>query len=81
MYRTGTVLHVWKNYVVRGDSITELDRDEWLERLTANAEVVLVPGSIPVFSDTVESEGRQMKQFWIKYIWKNPKNPPVLLWN
>ncbi len=25
-------------------------------------------GSIPATSDTVESEGRQMKQCWIKYI-------------
>ncbi len=28
----------------------------------------LVMGSIPASSDTVESEGRQMKQCWIKYI-------------
>jgi hypothetical protein len=35
---------------------------EWLERLTANAEVATVRGSIPAISDTVESEGRQMKQ-------------------
>jgi hypothetical protein len=34
-----------------------------------NAESVLNPAS----SDTVESEWRQMKQCWIKYI-KNPKN-------
>jgi hypothetical protein len=33
-------------------------------------------GSIPAFSDTVESEGRQMKQCRIQYIEKN-KNPPV----
>ncbi len=36
---------------------------EWLERLTANVEVATVLGSIPASSDTVESEGRQMKQF------------------
>ncbi len=35
---------------------------EWLERLTVNAVVVSVLGSIPESSDTVESEGRQMKQ-------------------
>jgi hypothetical protein len=35
---------------------------EWLERLTANSEVATVLGSIPASSDTVESEGRQMKQ-------------------
>jgi hypothetical protein len=34
----------------------------WLERLTANAVVATVLGSIPTFSDTVESEGQQMKQ-------------------
>jgi len=33
----------------------------WLERLAVNAKVL---GSIPVSSDTVESEGRQMKQCW-----------------
>ncbi len=52
------------------------DLAEWLDRLTANAEVATVLGSIPASSDTVESEGRQMKQCWIKYI-KNKKNPPV----
>ncbi len=34
----------------------------WLERLTANAKVATVLGSIPASSDTVDSEGRQMKQ-------------------
>ncbi len=38
------------------------DLAEWLERLTANAEVATVLGSIPASFDTVESEGRQMKQ-------------------
>ncbi len=41
--------------------------DEWLERLTANAEVATVLGSIPASSDTVESEERQMKQCWNQY--------------
>jgi hypothetical protein len=31
------------------------DLAEWLERLTANAEVATVMGSIPASSDTVES--------------------------
>ncbi len=44
------------------------DLAEWLERLTANAVVATVLGSIPASSDTVESEGRQMKQCWISYI-------------
>ncbi len=37
-----------------------------------------VLGSIPASSDTVESERRQMKQVWIQYIEKNPRNPPLL---
>jgi hypothetical protein len=35
--------------------------------------------SIPASSDTVESEGRQMKQRWIRCIKLNKKNPPVFL--
>ncbi len=42
------------------------DLTEWLERLTANAEVATVLGSISASSDTVE--GRQMKQCWIKQL-------------
>ncbi len=39
-----------------------------LEHLTANAKVAFVlHGSIPASFDTVESEGRQMGQCWIKY--------------
>jgi hypothetical protein len=34
----------------------------WLDRLTANAPVATVLGSIPASVGTVESEGRQMKQ-------------------
>ncbi len=42
-----------------------------------NAKVATVLDLIPASSDTVESEGRQMKQCWITYIKrKNPKNPP-----
>jgi hypothetical protein len=40
----------------------------WLERLTANAIVATVLGSLPAFTGTVESEGRQMKQCCIKYL-------------
>ncbi len=53
--------------------------DEWMrssrvgrERLTANAVVATFLGSIPASSDTVESEGRQMKQCWISNIKKSP---------
>jgi hypothetical protein len=35
---------------------------EGLKRLAANAEVAIVLGSIPASSNTMESEGRQMKQ-------------------
>jgi hypothetical protein len=38
---------------------------KWLERLTINAPVATVLGSIPASVGTVESEGRQMKQRWI----------------
>jgi hypothetical protein len=38
------------------------DLAEWLERLTANAEVATVLGSIPASYDTEGSEGRQIKQ-------------------
>ncbi len=51
------------------------DLAEWLERLTANAPVATVLGSIPASVGKVESEGRQMKQCWILYKQKE-KNPP-----
>jgi hypothetical protein len=35
---------------------------EWFECLTANVKVATVLVPIPASSDTVESEGRQMKQ-------------------
>jgi hypothetical protein len=44
------------------------DQAEWLQRLTAHAEVATVLGSIPASSDTVESDTRQMKHCWIQYI-------------
>ncbi len=40
------------------------DLAKWLYRLTANAEVATFLGSIPAYSDTVESKGQQMKQCW-----------------
>ncbi len=43
------------------------DPQPWLERLTANAKVATVLSSILASFDTEESEGRQMKQWWIKY--------------
>jgi hypothetical protein len=39
----------------------KLDLAEWLKRLSANAKVATVLGSIPASSDTVDSEGRQTK--------------------
>ncbi len=38
------------------------DQAQLLERLTANAKVAKVLGSIPASSDTVESKGRRMQQ-------------------
>ncbi len=52
---------------------------EWFQRLPDNAKVattVTVLSSIPASSVTVESEGQQMKQCWIKY-YKNQTNPPL----
>ncbi len=40
--------------------LSRCDLAEWLERLTAKVATVL--GSIPASTDTVESEGWQMKQ-------------------
>jgi hypothetical protein len=34
-----------------------------IERLTTDAKVATFPGSIPAFSDTMESEGLQIKQW------------------
>jgi hypothetical protein len=60
-------------------SISEWNLAKWLERLAVNAKVATVLGSIPASSDTVESEGRQMKQYWISYIIKekNQKKSPL----
>ncbi len=52
---------------------------KWLERLTANAEVATVLASIPASSDTVKSEGRQMKQCWILYIKKKKSKKSALI--
>ncbi len=46
------------------------DLAEWLERLAAITNVTTILGSIPASSDTVESEGQQLKQCWITYIKK-----------
>ncbi len=53
----------------------------WLERLAVNAIAATVLGSIQASSDTVESEGRQMKQCWLtsKIKRKNQKNSPFLI--
>ncbi len=44
------------------DIFSRRDLAEWSERLTANVKVATAMGSIPTSFDTVESEGRQMKQ-------------------
>ncbi len=51
------------------------DLAEGSERLTVNAVVATVMGSITASSDTVESEGRQKNQCWISYIKKSKKFP------
>ncbi len=50
----------------RQENVCGWDLAEWLERLTANAVVATILGSIPASSDTVEYEGRQIKQLNIK---------------
>jgi hypothetical protein len=50
------------------------DLDKSLDRLRANVEVQTVLGSMSASSDTVEFEGRQMKQFWIKH-WVFSRSP------
>jgi hypothetical protein len=61
-----------------------MDMAEWwmrssrvLERLTANVKFATVLDSIPAYSDTLESEGRQIKQYLIKYN-KNSSEPVLL---
>ncbi len=48
------------------------DLVDWLER---HVNVATILGSIQASSDTAESEGRQIKQFWIKYFKKSNKSP------
>ncbi len=60
-------MHNYNPHVISGNDKNKqlkLSRDlaQWLERLTANALVATVLGSIPASVGTVESEGRQMKQ-------------------
>ncbi len=54
------------------------DLAEWFERLIASVEVATVLGSIPASSDSVESEGRQMKKCWLQYIEKKIHTNPLL---
>ncbi len=54
MKKTDTMNSLWMR-----SSLVEcgLDLADWLERLTANAKVATVLGSIQASSDTLESEG------------------------
>ncbi len=58
---SSTVLFIFADEA-RQEQIRSLRRRE---RLAANALVATVLGSIPASVGTVESEGRQMKQYWI----------------
>jgi hypothetical protein len=51
------------------------DLAEWIERLAVNAKIATVLGSTPASSETVESEGRRMKQCWITYMKKTTNSP------
>ncbi len=55
------------------------DLAKCIESMTANAEVATILRSISASSDTVESEGQEMKQCWIQYIEKNLKIPLLSL--
>ncbi len=58
------------------------DLAKWLERLAVNANVTTDLGSNPAPSDTVEFEGRQMKQCWITCIKKKKKkNSPLIFFH
>ncbi len=50
-----------KNFSQKMATLNGWDLAKWLELLTANARVAAVLGSIPASSDTVKSEGWQMK--------------------
>ncbi len=71
--KTGRFWRESKLFLLRGTTKNP-PKSWWLERLTANAEVAKVLRSISASSDTVISEGRQMKKCWIQYIKYNP-NP------
>jgi hypothetical protein len=53
--------------------VDEIYLAERSERLTANAKVATVLGSIPASYDTVKSEQRQMTQCYIKYLDTNKR--------
>ncbi len=59
--RNHIVLYEWKLVFVDADLV------EWLECLAVNAKVATFLGSMLASSDTVKSEGRQMKLCWIMY--------------
>ncbi len=72
--------------LMRSSLVCGWDLTECLERLTANAEVAKVLGSIPASSDTVESCGRHVKQCWTHKYQKIRKktlqiNPQIRLCN
>jgi hypothetical protein len=54
------------------------DLAEWLECLTANVKIATVLGSVSASSDTVESEGRQMRHCWIKNMRKKNYKMPLI---
>jgi hypothetical protein len=76
-------VHRSPNKLWRSNSIFNLwiylwDVAEWLERLTANAEVTTVLGSNKASSDTVESEEAADEAVLNNAHLKNPKKSPPL---
>jgi len=69
----------WCWWVEEIKASCEWDLAEWWECLADIAKLTTVLGSILASSDTVKSDGRQMEQFWKKYIKrKNPKKFPFI---
>jgi predicted site-specific integrase-resolvase len=64
-------------YAQVSSTSSEWDLAEWLERLTANAEVATVLGSIQASTDWGAADEAMLKKVLLKKSPKIPKNPPV----
>ncbi len=63
LLNTTIVTDIWQSYVTW---LCEWDLTEWLERMTTDANIATVLGSIPASSVTINNKkGSTMKQCWI----------------